>query len=233
MTKFIALFLALALTQPSFAVTDTEKNERLKKNLTDIYKGYRVERYVGSGLAMGLGLYLGISSINQYASRTDLGSVLAYTLTAPLGFAIAGVGAFVLFIPTSAEVDAKKFLNPENSLDIKAKIIQGETILSSIATRSQRERYLGGAMFGALGIGYLIGYLGMDKTISGSSAFLIAGALFTAVTPLILIIKTNEEINYEDYKKWSSSDPKTASFKLNIAPYLQTNGAGAQLRMTF
>lgn len=217
MKRVLLLFVSFLLCVVSLqAQSDEEKLAQLSSTLEVLAQKSRLDHKLWGGLTVlgGAALFLIPDSGIEVPLITILG------------------GAAYFFIPPAAENSLAQFvaLPEENEADIQNKVLQGETLLQSLAQKSRRNRWLtiggitaGGVVTCAVGYfsyGLMLIVLAPFSSDGGKESFnylkdtlysdfvnsiYVLGGAIAATDIILAVLPTRSEQAWRSYQKWKET----------------------------
>lgn len=199
-----------------------EKKTRLDEILTRQEDKARTMRYVGSGVVTAIGIgsivYGSGSSVSDKKSWQIIGSLLT----------VGGIAGF--FVPSEQERFVETYRAHSGEGDLSHKVTAGETLFRYKAEETERMRKGMGVFSTAFGSGLIIYAATQDSLSSGTSTtyYVIGGGMIVGGI-VSLLIKSEFEKDYDDYRSWAQGGSKTAATGLSnarfaLAPVLDDRG---------
>lgn len=226
------MFFAVSLPSAFGEITDEDKIDRLEAHLTVIENSARSDRIIGGSVLIGAGALVSVGGI-LVTESTDIPREEKTILDIALGGSgviCVGLGIFLFAVPSEYETIPREYRNmPQRTEDqVRSKANKGEVYLENFAKTAEFNRYLGGGILIATGIGEIIAsFFYPDPSgeyyAAMRNSFLYTGILNCGLGILNFFIKTPIENEYNSYKEWkkqsgTAQKQETTSYRLSILP---------------
>lgn len=216
--RILASILSFAFSVSAFAqVTEADRLQRLNVEMERLHEHARFGRYVMASTFTALGVGLGIGAIVADKSSTKRDAALAGAIS-------LGVGVAAFAMPSDRERMTERYLKTPAGTDSErlVKLGKGEAYLEEIGDTERRGRFMGVAILGAFGVGYLVAAAVVDPDDYPDrnirAEFATSGAIFGAAGLAFAFLPSDGERAYRRYERWRNGQADVAAWNFGVSP---------------